>query len=121
VVVAKIVLLLVLINLGAFNRYVSVPLLQEWAGIFAEGRGFFTRIAVRVFPRLELKKDGYQIALRFMRIVRVEAVLIIALLLCAALLRHEIPARHLAHMGHGAANHPNAGGSVDHHMDHHDH
>jgi putative copper export protein len=112
-VIAKIVLFLVLINLGAFNRYVSVPLLQEWAGASAEGRGIFTRIALQFFPRFQLGGNGGRIASRFMRSVKVEAILIIGVLLCAAILRHEIPARHISHLGHmGGEGHP---------MPHHNH
>lgn len=108
-VIAKVVLFLVLINLGGFNRYVSVPLLQEWAGVSAEGRGIFTRIALRFFPGLQMGGNGDWIASRFMRSVKVEAILIIGVLLCAALLRHEIPARHISHMG-------NTGGNMQHMM-----
>ncbi len=99
-VTAKIVLFLVLINLGAFNRYVSVPLLQEWAGASLEGKGIFTRKALQFFPRLQLNGNGNRIASRFMRLVKVETILLIGVLLCAAMLRHEIPARHISHLGH---------------------
>jgi len=112
-VMAKIMLFLVLINLGAFNRYVSVPLLQEWAGASAEGRGIFTRIALQFFPRLQPGGNGGRIASRFGRSVKVEAILIIGVLLCAALLRHEIPARHISHLGHT--------GGEGHSMPQHDH
>ena len=112
-VIAKIVLFLVLINLGAFNRYVSVPLFQEWAGASSTGRGVFTRIALKFFPRFQLDGNGGRIVSRFMRSVKVEAILIIGVLLCAAILRHEIPARHLSHLGHT--------GSEGHSMPHHNH
>ena len=112
-VIAKVVLFLVLINLGGFNRYVSVPLLQEWAGASSEGRGIFTRLALQFFPGLHLGGNGGRIASRFRRGVKVEAILIIGVLLCAALLRHEIPARHASHLGHtGGGGQP---------MQHHDH
>jgi putative copper resistance protein D len=110
-VTAKIVLFLVLVNLGGFNRYISVPLLQEWAGASAEGRGIFTRIALRLFPGFQLGGNGDRVASRFMRGVKVEAILIIGVLLCAAILRHEIPARHLSHLGHTGG----AGQSMPHH------
>jgi putative copper export protein len=112
-VIAKIVLFLVLVNLGAFNRYVSVPLLQEWAGASQEGRGIFTRIALQLVPRFQPAGNGDRLASRFMRSVKVEAILIIGVLLCAALLRHEIPARHISHLGHT--------GSEGHSMPHHNH
>ncbi|MDA8103835.1 MAG: CopD family protein [Nitrospiraceae bacterium] len=100
IVIAKTGLFLLLVNFGAFNRYVSVPLLQEWAGASPQGRGVITRTAFRLFPRLQLEGNGGRVASRFMRSVKVEAVLIVVLLLCAALLRHEVPAIHLHHMGH---------------------
>ncbi len=107
IVLTKIILFFVLVNLGAFNRYVSVPLLQEQAGVSAERRGIFTRIALRLIPNLQPRGSGEQILIRFMRSVRIETVFIVGILLCAALLRHEIPARHLSHLGHtGGAGHP---------------
>ncbi len=110
-VLTKIILFFVLINLGAFNRYVSVPLLQEQAGVSTERRGIFTRIAMRLFPRFQAGGDSDRILVRFARSVRIEAVFIIGILLCAALLRHEIPARHLSHLGHtGGGGHP-----IEHH------
>lgn len=124
-VLAKIILFSILINLGGLNRYVGVPLLQEWAGSSAQSRGVFTRLALRFFPRFELNGNGERIALRFMRSVRVEAFLIVIVLLCAALLRHEIPARHLAHMGHvhknGAPTHMDGDGTMHNHSDQHNH
>ncbi len=107
VVLTKIIVFFILVNLGAFNRYVSVPLFQEQAGVSVEHRGIFTRIVLRLFPRFQLGGDGDRILIRFAHSVRVEAVLIVVILLCAALLRHEIPARHLSHLGHtGGQGHP---------------
>jgi putative copper export protein len=99
-VIAKIILFLLLIILGAFNRYSSVPLLQHWAGISPDNRGIINRIANRLFARFLRNQNGYRIAIRFMCSVRIEAFLIIGVLLCAALLRHEVPARHHAHLEH---------------------
>src|SRR5208283_5582413 len=91
-VVAKIIMFFILVKLGAFNRYINVPLFQEWAGESAGRRKPITRLALRLFPRLHLAGNGYAIARRFMHSIRAEAVLIACLLLCAALLRHGIPA-----------------------------
>ncbi|HKN18508.1 MAG TPA: CopD family protein [Dissulfurispiraceae bacterium] len=99
-IIVKIILLFILVNLGGFNRYVSVPLLQEWGGASAEGRGTITRTVLRFYPRLQLDGSGHRITLRFMRCARTEAALIVCVLLCAALLRHGVPARHFAHMQH---------------------
>jgi putative copper export protein len=124
-VLAKIILFLVLMNLGAFNRYMNVPLLQQWAGMSPGSQGVVNRIAVQFFSRFFRSQNGYQIALRFKKSVRIEAFLIVGVLLCAALLRHEIPARHISHMEHhGERGHlvPHDGGDAAHtHSDDHTH
>jgi copper resistance protein D len=105
-VLAKIALFLLLVLLGAFNRYVSVPLLLEWGGASREGRGVPAPFASRFFSRYFSNHDGRAIALRFKRIVRAEALLILGALLCAAVLRHEVPARHYSHLEHEGMHHP---------------
>jgi putative copper resistance protein D len=103
-VLVKIILFLILINLGAFNRYINVPLLQQWGGFPQGDQGIVKRMVNRFVPQLLRDQGGYKIALRFKRMVRVEALLIIGVLFCAAMLRHEIPARHAAHMQHQEGN-----------------
>ncbi len=104
-VFAKVILFSLLISLGAFNRYVSVPLLLEWGGVSRTGRGMITRVASHVFSRYFRNPDGPTIAFRFKRSVRVEAMLMLGALLCAAMLRHEIPARHHSHIEHERQRH----------------
>jgi putative copper export protein len=99
-VTAKIFLLLVLLNLGSFNRYVSVPLLREWAGGSSDARSVVASIAARLFARFRRDHSGPVITSRFRRLVGLETVLILVVLFCAALLRHETPARHFMHMQH---------------------
>jgi putative copper resistance protein D len=99
-VVVKILLLGILINLGAFNRYVSVPLLREWAGGSAQAGGVLGRIAGKLFSPFLRNRSGPQIALRFRRLVGVETVLVLTVLFCAGLLRQQTPARHFMHMQH---------------------
>lgn len=74
IVIAKIVLFLLLLLLGAFNRYIHVPRLRDRARATEE--------------------PGALLAARFRFAVALEALLIVAVLLCAALLRHEMPSRH---------------------------
>jgi putative copper export protein len=113
-VLVKICLLVVLLQLGAVNRYINVPLLQQWAGIPLQKQGFLDRTAVRFFSLFLREQKGYPVALRFKRSVRIEACLIIVVLLCAALLRHEVPARHAFHLqhmgGHGTSSQHNGAG-----------
>ncbi|HXX57558.1 MAG TPA: CopD family protein [Thermodesulfovibrionales bacterium] len=97
---AKIFLFPLIMYLGAFNRYVSVPLLQQCSCYFSRNPGLLEKVAVRVFPRYLCTEEKSLIFSRFMLSVKVEAFLIILVLLCAALLRHEVPARHAAHMEH---------------------
>ena len=78
ILVTKVVLFVLLLVLGAFNRYVSVPRLHEWARSGNEPRA----------------------AAQFTRTVTLEALLVVAVLLCAAFLRHEVPARHLLRHDH---------------------
>jgi len=123
VVAAKILLFGILINFGAFNRYVSVPLLQEWGGGTAEVRGAIDRFAGKFFAPFRRNRSGSMVALRFKRLVGLETVLMLAVLFCAALLRHETPARHFMHMQHQMG-HPmqhNMKMNMDHSSDHHDH
>jgi putative copper export protein len=99
-VTAKILLFGILINLGAFNRYVSVPLLREWGGGPGEAGGVLSRIARKFFLPFLRNRNGLVVAHRFRLLVGVETVLILSVLFCAAVLRHEVPARHAAMMQH---------------------
>ncbi len=108
IIIAKIVIFFILLQLGGLNRYVNVPLLQRWGGHApARYQGFLGPVAIRIFEKLRGPQDGRAVAKRFRRSVRAEALLILAILLCAALLRHEVPARHYSHLGHtGGMTHP---------------
>jgi len=124
-VAAKIILFFVLINLGAFNRYVRVPLLQEWAGRPVGKEGFISRVANLFFTPFKRDLDGHELAVRFKRSVWVEASLVVMVLFCAGLLRHEIPARHAEHMlmrqqgeGHSKT-HSSGSMNMDHPQDDH--
>jgi putative copper resistance protein D len=104
-VLAKGILFSLLILIGAFNRYVSVPLLLEWGEASRTGRGMITRGASHFPLRYFRDHDGNSLAVRFKRIVRGEALLMMGVLLCAALLRHEIPALHYLHVAHERLQH----------------
>lgn len=87
-----------LLLIGAFNRYISVPLLQQWAGFPLKTVNRISHLVFQFFPRFKQNQDGKHIAYRFMGIVKIEAFLIVVVLLCSALLRHEVPARHYSHI-----------------------
>jgi len=51
-------------------------------------------MATHLLARFEPFREGSTVAVHFTRSIRVEAVLILAVLLCATLLRHGMPVRH---------------------------
>ncbi len=100
-VAAKIVLFCIILALGAFNRYVSVPELEQWAGCPSKKQGFTGRAAARFFHPFVKGLAGHRMAVLFKRLVRAEVFLVIVILFCAALLTHEMPASHYMHMKQG--------------------
>jgi len=100
---AKIALLLLLLLLAAYNRYISVPNLRQIAGLDSANMGFLARFIKRFYSSFLLNKTGDNVLIFFRRAVRLEAFLLLCLLFCAALLRHEIPARHAMHGDHSGA------------------
>jgi putative copper resistance protein D len=112
----KIVLFLIIINLGAFNRYISVPALEQWAGYPARKPGIFGWVVRPLYLPLAGGRAGNQMAPFFKRAVRAEMFLVLALLFCAAVLSHEPPASHYMHMRHSG---PVQTGGVHHEHSHH--
>ncbi len=106
IVVAKIVCLLLLLILAAFNRYLIVPGLQAAAGIEPDKGGMIGRIVTAVFPSFPGSRKERLLSGRFRSIVGTEAILILGVLFCAVLLRHEVPATHSLHRdAHGEHKH----------------
>jgi putative copper export protein len=96
----KLLLVLVLIVLGASNRYISVPLLKRLAGYPETGDGLFTSFALRYLSHLHGNMDGASAARHLAHKVMAEVILMVGVLICVALLIHETPARHQPHTGH---------------------
>jgi copper resistance protein D len=105
-IIAKIFLFSLLLCLGSFNRYVSVPRLQEWAGSTKPERWVLGRLIAPALRPLAGNARGPLVARMFARSVNVEALLLVTTLLCAALLRHEMPARHAPHRHATASSNP---------------
>jgi len=107
IVIVKTVLFFLLLNLGAINRYVNIPFLRQISGCTETGGdvvgGAFSRCLAPLSRRL---KEG-RLSLRFENIIRAEALLMALVLLCAVMLRHEVPGRHFLHREHapGTAGH----------------
>ena len=99
----KIALLLVHLFFAAYNRYVSVPDLGRLAGLEEAEIRYVSRLVKKVFSSFSMKKTEIDVVAIFKRAVRFEAFLMLGFLFCAALLRHEIPARHAIHADHTGA------------------
>ncbi len=100
-IIAKLLLLLGLVILGALNRYINLPLLRQRAGKPLIRRGFLYSLLTIRCRASYYKEDVALVARRFLWNVRLGAIFIVGALLCAALLLHEVPARHFSHAQYG--------------------
>lgn len=80
IIIAKILLLLILMILGASNRFISIPLLHN--------------------PVLQ-NSDRSRSIRRFMHKIWAAVILMIFVIICTAFLLHWVPARHSSHIGRG--------------------
>ena len=92
----KLLLVLVLIILGASNRYISVPLLERLAGYPEKGDGWSKWFTLRFLSHFQSNMDGTSAARKLAHKVMAEVILMVGVLICAALLIHETPAKHQA-------------------------
>jgi putative copper resistance protein D len=100
-VMVKILLLFALVILGASNRFISVPLLQQLAGNPLASRGPLHRMfSVLCHNPFRHKPDLVRVARCFVRKVWTEAVLVVVVLICTSFLLHEVPGRHFSYSGH---------------------
>lgn len=84
----KVELVVVMMALGAWHRYVAVPALQRWAGLAAPR---FLLPLQRYLPQ----GNDEDAAGTFRRTLRVEAILLVAVLALAAALSQQTPAAHM--------------------------
>lgn len=102
IVVIKIGLFSLLLLLGACNRFISVPRIQEWAGATTSRRGALGRVVSAMLSPVARAAGGPAAGRWFTLTVNVEASLLVVVLLCTAILRQGIPPRHDAHLKHQA-------------------
>jgi putative copper export protein len=93
-VMAKMLLLYVLLLTGALNRWLSLPLLEHVAGGRFEGSGPIMRLIDWVLAGVRGAASLYVTSI-YRKLVSAEAVLILAALLCAALLAQQAPPRQM--------------------------
>jgi copper resistance protein D len=100
-VIVKFLLLFALVILGASNRYITVPLLQQLTGRPLIGQRFLNGLLCFLYLNLfQQKPELVRVTRWFMRKVWAEAILVIVVLICTAMLLHETPARQLSHTWH---------------------
>ncbi len=103
VLLLKLSLVLVIVALGATNRYLGIPSLLAWAnGSASSGKPsgiMATALSLVSFGPTRRKKHGP--LQRFVRRATLEAVLMIGVLMCVAVLLSLMPARHLKRMPAG--------------------
>jgi len=116
----------ILVLSGLYNTWVEVrsfgALLTSPYGWFLSGKLLiFAYLTYRYIAPPQRGKDEAAYAIKFLKRTRVEAFLILAILLCVSLFTHEIPARHAAHimMDHEQKMDSNHGMDPDHGMSHH--
>ncbi|MGH7807414.1 MAG: CopD family protein, partial [Thermodesulfobacteriota bacterium] len=102
--IIKLLLLLVLIILGAFNRYISLPLIRWSAGGPLTVRYLLHRLIIASYlARFQGNPPVHCLMRRLRQRVLMEVVLVIGILICTALLLHGVPARHISHGERGHA------------------
>ncbi len=113
IITIKIALLVALLILAAVNRYVRIPRLLELANMPTPRRLLDGLLAPLLAPFVR-DETGAADIVRFTRSLQVEALLMVGVFLCAALLRHEVPAKHFLHLEHAGAMHADHGHLHDH-------
>ncbi len=99
--IAKLLLVLPLLILGALNHYISVPLLQGWAGLAVTRRRVLHALLVfRYLATGRRKPQRARIVRQWRRKVAAEAILVAGVLFATAFLLHGVPGRHALHTGH---------------------
>ncbi|WP_082016776.1 copper resistance D family protein [Cupriavidus sp. IDO] len=110
ILLLKLSLVLIIVVLGASNRYLGIPSLRVWAGgssDSAKPSGLLaTTLSFLTLERSRARKHGP--LEQFVRRAKVEGVLMIGALLCVTILLSQMPARHQSHMP--ASHHTHANG-----------
>ncbi len=104
---AKLLLVLPLLILGALNHYLGVPLLQQWAGRPLARQRLLHALVMRWYVRSGRRTlQVSQVVSPWQRRVRAEGLCVAGVLLCTAVLIHGIPPHQAAHPSHGQTARP---------------
>jgi len=119
----------ILIATGLYSAWVEV---RSWEALFSTVYGRLLAVKLLILAGLTFRyiapprkgKDEAAYAVGFIRRTRIEAFLILSILLCVALFTHEIPARHAMHLMPGPehkmdqGHDPGQEHGMSHHMEH---
>ena len=83
-------------QVGSFHALATTP----YGGLFSAKLLLFLFLSFRYIAPPEHGRDEALFATKFLHRTRLEAFIILTLLLCVALLVHQIPARHFLHLRH---------------------
>jgi len=117
-------LLTIIVFTGLYNAWFQVGSFQAltttpYGGLLSAKLLLLLFLAFSYIAPPERGMDETSFVTKFLNRTRLEAVIILALLLCVALLVHQIPARHFQHLKHMQASGGNAGGPMHEDQMHH--
>lgn len=110
-------LLAIIVFTGLYNAWFQVGSFQAltvtpYGGLLSAKLLLLLFLAFRYIAPPEHGRDEALFVTKFLHRTRLEAVIILALLLCVALLVHQIPARHFLHLKHMRAASGNTSGPM---------
>ena len=117
-------LLTIIVFTGLYNAWFQVGSFQAltttpYGGLLSAKLLLLLFLAFRYIAPPEHGRDEALFVTKFLHRTRLEAVIILALLLCVALLVHQIPARHFLHLKHMQASGGNTSGPMHEDQMHH--
>lgn len=98
VLIIKVALLMVMLWVGAHNRYVKLPALLHWVGIHEPVLGFGRTSRMPGWNAGASRYLNHEVLVRFSRAVFWESLISIGILLAAAILHHAMPPIDLHHL-----------------------
>jgi putative copper resistance protein D len=93
------------VEVGSFGVLLTTP----YGRMLSAKLALFLILTLRYIAPPQHGQDESAFAVRFLRSTRVEAIMVLGILLCAAMLTHSIPARHFSHLEHMRADGDHAG------------
>ena len=98
-------MLSVLVLTGLYNAWVEVGsfgvlITTPYGRVLSAKIALLLLLTFRYIAPPQHGQDESVFAMKFLRRTRVEAIMVLGVLLCAAMLTHNIPARHFSHLEH---------------------